>query len=656
MRSIRRYLCTAALLLVSGHAATAAPLAQVDRITPPHATAVSAGTGFGGAIEIDGDHALIVGESGYGAVYVYMQLDGRWTVRQRVADDAPDRVRFGEQIATNAEFAFISARRERETRIGIHRRDGERFDPVGTLEVFDGRYVGLSADESRVALARAGIPSLSVYRRVGDSWQFETSLPGETPPTGAIAIVGDRVAWIEIVPDLSFERLRIWSRAGGSWRQEAVMVLPWRASFPTTLAAGSSSLLVGVASSNMVVPYERVADEWQQRAPLRFAELGGALFGASLASDGDIAIAAGDCPFTPGANCVPARVLRRVEGEWRIAEALPDSGNAVLGIETRGPLAVAISTRHGALVGAATAPMLVDGTLIAGYGAVDAWTEGVATASANQFALTGAWFEPRTSGQGFALEIFPDLVAPGRGLLSGGWFTFDRGQPGGADRQRWYTIAGEVRRDAATQVLTIYRNVGGNFDAPPITTAEPVGSARISFTDCGRAVLDYGFSDLGAYGTIPLARLTPGVGCTASGTAAVDPDAALSGNWFAPASSGQGFIVDLDPASRTAFVTWYTYATNAQQSGAAGQRWYSAQGGFSRGQRAIPLELFETVGGTFDAAPTAQRTTSVGSATLTYASCTRATLSYTMSGGTNAGRSGAITLSRVGPAPPGCTF
>ena len=45
---------------------------------------------------------------------------------------------------------------------------------------------------------------------------------------------------------------------------------------------------------------------------------------------------------------------------------------------------------------------------------------------------------------------------------------------------------------------------------------------------------------------------------------------------------------------------------------------------------------------------------SVGTATLTFTSCTAATLDYTFTGGSSAGTSGRITLTKIGPAGPGC--
>lgn len=273
----------------------------------------------------------------------------------------------------------------------------------------------------------------------------------------------------------------------------------------------------------------------------------------------------------------------------------------------------------------------------------------------HQHGLTGSWYEPATSGQGFEVEIFPDQTAPGAGAAFLSWFTFDA-VAGGAERQRWYTLAGPVSSGNPRAALTIYRNTGGNFNAPPVTSATPVGTATLSFASCTNGQLDYEFSDgTSRAGTIMLTRLTQSVTCTPSGTGPTDPDFALSGNWYDPATSGQGLTVEVNAASRTVFAAWYTYAPSGAAAGPGGQRWYTAQSGtFAAGSRSIAVTLYETTGGAFDS-PGAPTTRAVGSGTLVFHSCTAATFGYSFTGGSSAGASGSIALSRVGPVPRGCT-
>jgi hypothetical protein len=69
------------------------------------------------------------------------------------------------------------------------------------------------------------------------------------------------------------------------------------------------------------------------------------------------------------------------------------------------------------------------------------------------------------------------------------------------------------------------------------------------------------------------------------------------------------------------------------------------------------MTLYETTGGLFDAPTTPPpHNTAVGMATLAFQSCTAATLAFSFTGGSSAGASGTIALTRVGPVPPGCAM
>ncbi|MCC7040376.1 MAG: intradiol ring-cleavage dioxygenase [Burkholderiales bacterium] len=300
------------------------------------------------------------------------------------------------------------------------------------------------------------------------------------------------------------------------------------------------------------------------------------------------------------------------------------------------------------------------GSIAAGY--VSTLEVGVAAAitaasgpDLDQHGLTGNWYNHATNGQGLSLEIYPDMIAAGQGLLFGGWFTFD-GSAGGATQNRWYTIGGPVVSGQATAQLVIYRNVAGNFAAPPITTAAEVGTATFTASSCDSGTLTYAFTDgSGRNGTIPLTRLTRNVTCSTTSTRATNADFAHSGNWFSESTSGQGFIFEVNPSSQAFFFTWYTYAVGGQAiGGEASQRWYTAQASYAAGARNLTLTLYETTGGTFASTSTTAVTNAVGAATLAFASCEAATLAYNFTGGANAGQAGTIALTRVGPVPSGC--
>jgi hypothetical protein len=280
-----------------------------------------------------------------------------------------------------------------------------------------------------------------------------------------------------------------------------------------------------------------------------------------------------------------------------------------------------------------------------------------ATLDLNQNGLSGSWYNPATDGQGIELEFFASAVAPDTAYVQGAWFTFDTGTTGGADRQRWYTFAGNAKAGEPSVAVKIYRNTGGNFVAPPTTSAVEVGTGTLSMTSCSAGTFSYAFNDgTGRTGSVPLTRLTQNVTCATSGTPPVNADFGYSGNWFDPATSGQGLVIELNPASRVLFLTWYTYAPSGQASGAAGQRWFTAQSDvYTPGARTVPVTIYQTTGGLFDQPTTPKpQSAAVGTGTVTFTSCTAVSFAYNFTGGGFAGRAGTQSLVRVGPTPPGC--
>lgn len=282
-------------------------------------------------------------------------------------------------------------------------------------------------------------------------------------------------------------------------------------------------------------------------------------------------------------------------------------------------------------------------------------------ATLNQFGFTGAWYNPLTTGQGFVIDVLPDFAGAGQGLMAGGWFTFDSSGGAGESQQRWYTLQGAVG-NATSASLKIYSTQGGNFNAPPVVSAQQVGSASIAFTDCTHGSLAYTFSDgSGRAGNIPLTRLGDNVSCGASDTgAAAGSDALLSGAWYDKTTSGQGLLFDIVPSQQALFAAWYTYAPNGSAiGGAASQRWYTLQAvlptPIGAGKALSGVPVYSTTGGVFND-PTKTVINQVGTSTLTFADCNTMTLAYTFTGGGNLGLSGTLHLSRIGPPQIACGF
>jgi len=276
--------------------------------------------------------------------------------------------------------------------------------------------------------------------------------------------------------------------------------------------------------------------------------------------------------------------------------------------------------------------------------------------SLNQHGISGFWYNPSSDGQGFAVEVFPNSIAPNAGLLAGAWYTFAPAPAGGPERQRWYSFDGAAHTGSATAQLTVRRNIDGIFAQPPTTTAAAVGSATLTMTSCTTGTLSYALNDGSGSGSIPLTRLTPNVSCTTSGTGgSFHPDFALSGFFNDPGLSGQGIFLELNPNLPVLSAGWYSYARASIPGGSPRQRWYTLQlGSYTLGTRSFSgIPILATAGGTFNGQPSTA-TSQVGSANLQLLGCGGASLVYAFTSGENAGLSGTIALARTGPAPPGC--
>jgi hypothetical protein len=113
-------------------------------------------------------------------------------------------------------------------------------------------------------------------------------------------------------------------------------------------------------------------------------------------------------------------------------------------------------------------------------------------------------------------------------------------------------------------------------------------------------------------------------------------NAGLNDAWFNPATSGQGFFITVFPQTPLMFIGWFTYeAANRPAPGAPAtlgepfHRWLTASGGWTG--NVANLTVFLTSGGVFNA-PNPVTNTPVGTASITFHSCSAATLDYTLNG------------------------
>jgi hypothetical protein len=280
------------------------------------------------------------------------------------------------------------------------------------------------------------------------------------------------------------------------------------------------------------------------------------------------------------------------------------------------------------------------------------------TVNLDQHGLTGTWWDPSTSGQGFVFNLYPDFYAPGHGMVAAGWYTFD--VPGGGGGQRWYTLNGDVYSNSASASVGIYTATDGNLNAGPKAPISQVGTATLSFSDCSTGTLVYAFDD-GRAGSIPLYRLTANVTCGTNGdNGSAAANYLLAGVWYDPNTSGQGFYIDISPGITTLFGSWYTFFPSGIAAASPRQQWFVFQSNHfaPNATSSGNLDLMLPLGGTFGVGG-GVLSPPVGTANISFQSCVAATFSYTITPANtpySQSASGTIDLQRLGPAPAGCAL
>lgn len=304
-------------------------------------------------------------------------------------------------------------------------------------------------------------------------------------------------------------------------------------------------------------------------------------------------------------------------------------------------------------------------------------------------AFQGAWYDPVSNGQGFALNWLPETET-----LFMPWFTFAQALPEDEDDEgeepdlnallRWHVLQGTWSPGQSEVTLPIYQVSDGRFDEGVPVVQHVVGEATLSFASCDVGVLDYQFhsgENAGLAGAINLTRLLPRSGPCREAAGHVAPagrayDPLMTGVWFDPASDGQGLSLfrivpdQEDEADVGMFYgAWFTFdpeplppgeddeeddEVGPVPEGPASQKWFTFGGQEVDEDGVVTVPIHLTVGGTFDGAP-AFVPRVAGEATLTSTACDRLTLAYefadTAAVGRFRGLEGEIDLVRLGACP-----
>jgi M6 family metalloprotease-like protein len=121
--------------------------------------------------------------------------------------------------------------------------------------------------------------------------------------------------------------------------------------------------------------------------------------------------------------------------------------------------------------------------------------------------LNDAWFYQLTNGQGFFINVFPDI-----GYVSLSWFTYDTERPDdsvtaslGEPGHRWLNALGTYTGNQAFMDISI--TSGGVFDTPTGVTEINDGTIVLTFSDCENGTVEYDIPSIDQRGTVPIKRV-----------------------------------------------------------------------------------------------------------------------------------------------------
>jgi len=226
-------------------------------------------------------------------------------------------------------------------------------------------------------------------------------------------------------------------------------------------------------------------------------------------------------------------------------------------------------------------------------------------------AVTGSWYDPSTSGQGFVLHAIDD----NRTLIS--FYSFESdGTP------LWLTGVGEGVLEVGRSIeVTMYIASGGDFGtfSPEQIDAIPWGTLNITFNTCRKATAE--LDGQAGEQTLDMERLAgmEGLECYAK-TPPGPRTAGITGSWYDPATSGQGLVLHSISDERFV-VSFYGYKNNAERL------WLIAA---YKGQVAVGaplvLDMAFASGGNFGAFSPEDITRTVwGTLTINFDDCNKAT-------------------------------
>lgn len=267
-------------------------------------TVGATGEGFGSAVAIDDDTALIGAPQygTFGAAYVYELSDGEWSRTQMLTPDLKD---------TSSLFG---------SHVALARKYGQAVVAAPTEDLRGGRAVGsvyfYTRSDGNWSEERKLIHSdWDLFDQFGRAVDMEWNTVAVGMPSDGEDLVKDAGA------------VYVMEKGGDDWFEHRLTASIRRANdeFGSAVAlAGEKTLLVGAPNrgdnAGAVYVFERTLGSWQQQQTLTPEKSQGSgeerLFGLSVATDGEVALigAVGDASVAEDAGAV--YVFRNGPGGW----------------------------------------------------------------------------------------------------------------------------------------------------------------------------------------------------------------------------------------------------------------------------------------------------------------------------------------------------
>lgn len=273
-------------------------------------SSVDADIGFGAAIRLDGDRALISNSAiDGGVIWLFEKVGGAWTQKLRVQGVVNEA--FGYGLALRGDFAFVAAPRVGTGKVYVYRRMGETWSELQVLTAsdaqdedffgysmaFDGGRLAVAAPGNLLGPKRSGVYTFS---RQGDAFVQDGQIAGGDIATnwfGADVGVSRDTLIVNAPPAYqvtSGGKALVYQRRGAQWELDRELTVGGEATFPQGLAIDGDTAWLGARATGPgslnVYAFQRVTGGWQQGQKLSFPVLGMYEIASWTVQDGTLAV------------------------------------------------------------------------------------------------------------------------------------------------------------------------------------------------------------------------------------------------------------------------------------------------------------------------------------------------------------------------------